>query len=97
MKIEREQRTEWHTKSLPLAIFIRYCEGDESHVATTRSERGCFFRFINPYRCKELSDQFFGEEPVAIGDVRTLLDIEKAIRVTIRACDESAEKVWEAE
>jgi hypothetical protein len=93
MMHETEQPTEFHTKYLPLAVFIAYCE--DNHVATTRGDRGCFFTFTNPARCWELHDLYFGKEPVAVGDVRALYAVDKAIRATIRECDKSDDKIWE--
>jgi hypothetical protein len=88
-----ELTRQYETTSLPLATFIRYCEGDESHIATTRGSHGCFFTFADFEKCRELHKLYFGQ-PVAIGDVRALLDVDRAIRGTIRLCDQSGNGVW---
>ena len=85
---------DYETRSLPLSVFLRFCMGDEPHIATTRGPYGCSFTFTDAERCRDLQKLFFGEEPVAIGDVRELLEVDKAIRWTIRYCDQIGNGLW---
>ena len=77
--------TVFTTKHQGCACFIRYALGDESHRATTIDpERRAVFAFANlDGRAAELCTTFFGSEAVAVGDVRSLLDVSKALRITV--------------
>jgi hypothetical protein len=51
---------------------------------------------ISPTIARQVSHLYFADEPVAIGDVRALLETDKAVRATIRHCDQTGNGTWEA-
>jgi hypothetical protein len=73
------------TRHQGCAAFIRYAVGDEGHRSTRiNSQNRAVFEFDDSTgRATDLSQTFFGAEPVAIGDVRALLDVSKALRATV--------------
>jgi hypothetical protein len=96
--IDQAEDGTFQTGSLPLAIFVRYALGDETHLTTRRPQgSSCYFTFSNADECRELQQTFFSKEPVAIGDVRALLEVDREIRWTIRQCDQSGTNSWTRE
>jgi hypothetical protein len=73
------------TRHQGCAVFLKYCIGDEGHRSTRiNSENRAVFEFDdNAGRATDLSRTFFGAEPVAVGDVRALLEVSKALRATV--------------
>lgn len=84
----------WECRNQDCGTFIRYALGDEAHLGTKRNERGPTFVFAQYDKCKELTDMFYGNEPVATGDLKALFAVARALRATVRAAEHSVDGVW---
>jgi hypothetical protein len=90
---------EYTTRHVGLASFLRYCLGDQAHVATGKAHNGTFNFFFDDAdeKCREFENAFFGEEGVAVGDARALLECSKDVRTTIAKASRAGDGTWEAE
>jgi hypothetical protein len=76
--------SEYVTKHIGFATFLRYVLGDDSHVSTTKEATGYSLTFDDPdYRCKELQTAFFSEDGAITGNARALLDCSREISHSI--------------
>lgn len=87
--------TEYQTRHVGLAAFLRYGMGDASHIRTQKvGSYSTVFIFNNPERCKELEQVFFSRDGAATGNARELLDCARAVKMTVAVAQRDETGTW---
>lgn len=89
--------SEYHTRHLGLACFLRYVLGDRAHRATAKfgpSSTSFTFTDEPTGTCQQLADQFFSREGVAVDNVRELLQCDRDMKLTVKSAHADPEGVW---
>lgn len=98
MRIEEDQQRDFYTPHLGCATFLRYALGDDAHLSTMKIDQNRIlfvFRDEPRGRCRQLADDFFSPESVAVGSALQLLECSRVIKATLAKAERSPEGVWE--
>jgi hypothetical protein len=83
------------TRHIGCAAFLRFALGDDAHLSTTVDGSTSYAFTDEPYgRCRGLSDQFFADGSVAVGDARALLECSRALKQTANAARVNSHGLW---
>ena len=90
--------TEYTTRHVGLASFLRYALGDDAHRRTEKvGNFSTLFIFSDTELCVKLEHEFFNSEGAMVSNARELLDCARAVKMTVAAAQRSETGTWSAE
>lgn len=93
-----QAHTEYQTRHVGLASFLRYALGDDAHLRTEKvGNFSTLFIFSDTERCGELEREYFSKDGAMVSNAHQLLDCSRLIKATVAKAQRSDTGTWLAE